>query len=80
MDRDELLKVLKQRPFEPFSLYMSEGASYAVKHPDPIIVTPRAAYVGLGGNGGGPAADQVVICSLIHITRLRPLPEQTRAG
>lgn len=46
---------------------------YPVTHPDQIIVTPRAAYVGLDTDDEGLTAQDVVICDLVHITRLAPL-------
>ncbi len=74
---EEISRLLKRKPFEPFAIYMSDGASYPVKHPDQIIITPRAAYVGIGGNGREPVAQDVVICDLVHITRLGPVPKRT---
>jgi hypothetical protein len=73
-----MTRILERRPFEPFIIYMSDGSSYPVKHPDQIILTPRAAHVGIGRNGGRPVAQDVVICSLGHITRLGPVPRTTR--
>ena len=70
---DEFHKLLRRRPFEPFSIYMSDGSAYPVTHPDQIIVTPRALYVGLDNDAEGLTAQDVVICDLVHVTRLGPL-------
>ncbi len=70
---EEFHKLLRQRPFEPFSIYMSDGSAYPVTHPDQIIVTPRAAHVGLNIDAEDVTAQDVVICDLIHVTRLGPL-------
>ncbi len=76
MRAEEITRLLKRRPFEPFGLYLSDGSSYAVRHPDQVIVTPRAAYVGVGRDGGGePIVQDVVICDLVHVTRLGPAPD-----
>ncbi|MGD2111732.1 MAG: hypothetical protein PVI86_20345, partial [Phycisphaerae bacterium] len=72
MDVKELEDVLGTRPFEPFGIYMSDGSAYPVKHPDEVILTRRAAYVGIGGGANGRAVRDVVICALVHITRLGP--------
>lgn len=69
---EELHKLLRRRPFEPFRIYMSDGSAYAVTHPDQVIVTPRAAYVGLESDADGLVAQDVVICDLVHVTRLGP--------
>lgn len=70
---EEFHKLLRRRPFEPFGIHLSDGAMYPVRHPDQIILTPRAAYVGLDTSDDGLTAQDVAICDLIHITRLTPL-------
>ena len=73
---EEITNLLKRTPFEPFGIYMSDGSSYPVRHPDQVIVTPRAVYVGIGVNGPKSIAQNVVICDIIHITRLGPLTKR----
>lgn len=70
---EQFQNLLRRRPFEPFAIYTSDGSTYSVTHPDQIIITPRAAYVGLGNDPEGLVAQDVVICDLIHVTRLGPL-------
>jgi hypothetical protein len=55
---------------------MSDGSSYPIRHPDQVIVTPRAAYVGLRPNGEDLIAQRVAICDMVHITGLGPVLEQ----
>ena len=78
MNVEELTKLLTARPFEPFGIFMSDGSAYPVKHPDQVILTRRAAYLGIGGAGNGRVAQEVVICALMHITRLGPVPKSRR--
>jgi hypothetical protein len=78
MSVQELEKLLAVRPFEPFGIYMSDGSAYPVTHPDQVILTPRAAHVGIGGHRNGRVVRDVVICSLLHITRLGPAPKAGR--
>ncbi len=77
MNPQELENLLTTAPFEPFGIYMSDGSTYPVTHPDQVILTPRVAHVGLGRarNGRGRTVREVVICALMHITRLGPVPE-----
>lgn len=70
---EELQRLLRRRPFQPFGLHMSDGSMYPVRHPDQVILTPRAAYVGVDVDPEAPLAQDVVICDLIHVTRLAPL-------
>ena len=78
MNVREVEKLLSTRPFEPFGLYMSDGSAYPVTHPDQVILTPRAAHVGIGGARNGRVVRDVVICALVHITRLGPVPKGPR--
>ena len=80
MRPDEITRLLKRRPFEPFTLCMSDGSSYPVRHPDQVIVTPRAAYVGVRVNGKRGLDQDVVICDLVHVTRLGPLAKRGAKG
>lgn len=76
MRPEEIASLLTQRPFEPFGLYMSDGSSYSIRHPDQVILTPRSIHIGLpGDNGNARIAQDVVICALVHVTRLGPLPD-----
>ena len=75
MKVQEIEKLLTVKPFEPFGIYMSDGSAYAVTHPDQVILTPRVAHVGIGGGGNGRVVQDVVICALVHITRLGPAPK-----
>ena len=69
---DEVLGLLKHRPFDPFTICMSDGSNYPVRHPDQVILTPRAIYVGTRATPKNPVAQEVVICDLVHVTRLVP--------
>ncbi|MFQ5495519.1 MAG: hypothetical protein ACE5EX_09075 [Phycisphaerae bacterium] len=74
----ELQELVQRRPFEPFIIYMSDGSEYPVSHPDQVILTPRAAYVGIGGGNGALVAEDVVICDLAPMTRLGPAKKPPR--
>ena len=78
MDVREVEKRLMAGPFEPFGIYLSDGSSCAVTHPDQVILTPRVAHVGVGSPRNGRVVRDVMICALVHITRLGPLPKAPR--
>jgi hypothetical protein len=68
MRRDELLRLLREQPFRPFRLRLSNGIVPEVRHPDMAIVTPSALYVGVPATGNPPeVADDIVIVALLHI-------------
>ena len=78
MNAQEVEKLLTARPFEPFGIYMSDGSAYPVSHPDQVILTSRVAHIGIGGGRNGRVVRDVVICALVHVTRLGPVPKAPR--
>jgi hypothetical protein len=47
--RKKLRDLLKQQPFEPFRLVMSDGVGYDIRYPDLLWVGLASAYMGLTG-------------------------------
>lgn len=76
MDAEELNHKVRERPFEPFRIHVSDGKAYDVKHPEQIMVGRRSSHVGLG-DGEGPF-QKIAIVSNIHITRIEPLDGDKR--
>ena len=74
MRPEDILRLLRTRPFEPFRLFLSDGASYEVRHPELALVGRSTVVVGLPGAQGpdGPV-EQMVNCALVHITRTQPI-------
>ena len=72
MHPDDLLLVLRRQPFVPVRLHVSDGASYDIRHPEMLLLTRRAAYVGVPGDGSIP--ERAIIVALAHISRLEELP------
>jgi hypothetical protein len=80
MTRNDLLKRVKQRPFVPFRLVLSEGTAYDVKHPEQVMVARDCAVVGLPSQPAEEFFETTVLVNLFHIVRLEPLPAQATAG
>ena len=76
MDAEELNHKVRERPFEPFRIHVSDGKAYEVKHPEQIMVGRRSSYVALG-DGEGPF-QKIAVVSNIHITRIEPLDGDKR--
>ena len=71
MRPDDLRRLLRQQPFRPFRLHVSDGATYDITHPEMAAVTPGAVRVWLrAGRPPAPTVERVVLVSLIHVTRL----------
>ena len=70
---EELRDVLRQKPFEPFRLVMTDGEGYDIRHPDLLWVGQRTAMVGLTGDPGKTFYERSVKVDLSHVIRLEPL-------
>lgn len=44
---EEMLELLRARPFEQFRIYLSDGAVYDVYHPDMAIVRRTKITIGV---------------------------------
>ena len=71
MRPDDVLHMLRARPFQPFRVSLSDGQQYEVRHPETAIVSRSTVLIGIPGPRGpdGPV-ERVVTCALIHITRM----------
>ncbi len=63
--QEELRKMLKARPFAPFTIIMSDGTHITVKHPENALLVKQWIYV---ATEGGETAEHLY---LLHITRLQ---------
>jgi hypothetical protein len=81
MRPDDVLQLLRARPFQPFRISLSDGQQYEVRHPEIAIVSRWTVLVGIPGPRGpdGPV-ERVVTCSLMHITRMEALNGASTSG
>jgi len=73
MTPEELRDSLRQKPFEPFRIVLTDGANYDVRHPDLLWVGQRSAYVGLTGQPGQKLFERAVKLDLSQVTQFIPL-------
>jgi len=76
----DLLKRVKQRPFIPFRLVVSEGATYDVRHPDFVMVGRDSAVIGIQGDQEQDFYETSVLVDLLHVVRLEPLETTKPTG
>ncbi len=81
MRPDDVLQMLRARPFRPFTISLSDGQQYEVRHPEIAIVSRSTVLVGIPGpRGPDSPVQKVVTCALVHITRLEALDGASAAG
>jgi hypothetical protein len=77
MTRKDLLQRVRQKPFVPFRMVLTEGTAYEVRHPDFVMVGRDSLVVGLPGEQEQEFYETSVLIDLIHIVRLEPLEAGT---
>jgi hypothetical protein len=79
MLREEILRLLRQQPFRPIRLRLSNGVTHEIRHPDMAIVTPHVIHVGVpkGGTGIDAAAEDIVVISMLHVVQAETMMPAT---
>jgi len=74
MRQEDLIEVLRQRPFHPFRIHLSDGIIYEVRHPELVLVGRSTAVVFFPDpRKPPPAFERYDTIALLHMTRLEPL-------
>ena len=47
MERDDFQAILREQPFEPIEVCLTDGRTVVVRHPDQVMLTRRKAVFGL---------------------------------
>ncbi len=75
MGQADLMEWLRCQPFQPFRIHLSDGASYDIRHPDQASPGILSVFVVTPGHDpSGTPWDVLTTLSMMHITRLVPLP------
>jgi len=75
MRPEDILHWLRERPFRPFRLTLSNGVTYEVRHPDLVLVGRSALTIGTPVAGAAfPIYDRLDSVALVHINQIEPLP------
>lgn len=73
MDPNEILKLIRQRPFEPFKIRLLDGQEHQIRHPEMALVGKRHLFVGLyAGAEDGPVDDWALL-SVVAIASVHPM-------
>jgi len=75
MRPNEIRDHLRKRPFEPIRIFLSDGSSYDVRHPETAFVTQREVVIGLDP-GEDELPDRSAYCDPMHVTRIEPIDRE----
>lgn len=74
MRADEIREHLDTEPFVPFRVFLSNGSSYEVKHPDQALVTTWSVEIGVPEQQAATRIyERIAHCSLLHIVKVEKL-------
>jgi hypothetical protein len=74
MAPEELLTALRERPFQPFRINLTDGRSLEVRHPEMVLAGRRSAVIGLLAPGETePLYDRRIPVDLLHVVGLEPI-------
>ena len=74
MDHDELQRLLRQRPFQPFRLLVSDGRVYEIRNPRMNLLAESFIKIGIpSAIYSEPICDHTEYVRLDQIVRVEPL-------
>jgi hypothetical protein len=75
MEREELRRLLKQKPFRPFRVLLTDGRQFDINHPEMNLLARSFIKIGIPEpNLPDPICDHLVFVPLAQIVRVEPLP------
>lgn len=74
MRPDDLHEFTRKRPFVPYRIYVTDGRTYEIRHPDQVIVLRSRVVIGVGGKNRVP--DHTEHVALLHVVRIEELEVQ----
>jgi hypothetical protein len=74
MRAEELMELLRAKPFVPRRIHLTDGQSYDVRHPDSVLVLRQRVDIGLQPDPASGVLERVEHCSLLDIVRVEELP------
>jgi hypothetical protein len=77
MRPDVIRRMLRQRPFEPFRVFVLDGTSYDVRHPELVLLERATLSIpAAAANHPVPMVEREVLVALFAVSRLEPLDPQ----
>jgi hypothetical protein len=75
IEEEDLRKLLRQRPFQPFRVRLSDGRTFDILHPEMNLVSQGYFDIGVPEKDvPDPFADHFVFVPLKMVAQVEPLP------
>lgn len=74
MRAEEMIQMLRRRPFSPIRVRLTDGRTYDIYHPDQVIVLKQSLDIGVASDPATGIAERVDRCSLLHVVRVEEIP------
>jgi hypothetical protein len=71
---EEIQARLRDKPFRPLRIVVSEGQRFDIRHPDLVLVGRRDITVGIPGEEGSTIYDRQTRIAIVHVVALEDLP------
>src|SRR5436853_4170535 len=78
MSHQDLLDLLRSRPFVPFRMYATDGRTYDVRHPDQALVLRTRVVLPVPTASDLPERSEQL--ALVHIIRAEELSAEPASG
>jgi hypothetical protein len=70
---EDIRGLMRATPFQPFRVYLTNGETYDIHHPDMLLATLGAVHIAAPTPGTNDYGS-VRIVSLVHIVKIEYLP------
>jgi len=77
---EDFQKKVNQRPFQPFRMYLTDGAVYEIWHPEMVLLGKRSLVLGLSSDVTGSLSDRTGDVDLLHVVRMEYIDRTTQHG
>ena len=76
----EVQSRLREKPFRPFRIVVSEGQEFEIRHPDLVLVGVNDLMIGFASPEHPGAYNRVTRVALLHVVSLEDLPVSKVSG
>ena len=78
---EKLRDELRRQPFVPLRVYLTDGKTYDIRHPEMAMVTSQEVYIGREETSpGSGVARECDLVSLLHVVRVDQVPFTSTAS